>query len=262
MTDVNLTERFEMANAFVKDAAVVALEALASRPKDWTPSFKGPQDYVTATDMAVEKLFRERVAATFGDDVMGEEAGGENNSTCWVIDPIDGTANFARGIPHFCISIAYRVNFQTELGLIYDIVHDELYAARRGEGATLNGKPIATTTLADLGAATVEVGWSPRVPVEQYLAAVGQVLQAGANVKRTGSAALCLAYLAAGRIDGYFEASVFPWDVLAGTLIVEEAGGLVSYDPAVDTALRNSPIMATAPKLAAAMRQALSSTKE
>ena len=193
-------------------------------------SLKGQQDYLTVTDGAVEQFVREQIAARFpGDGVLGEEAGGlVDGPRLWIVDPIDGTANFARQIPHFCISLGLMVDGQMEAGAIYEPMHDELYIAQRGKGAWLNGKPMRVSGIADLKASTVEVGWSTRIPVDTYLAMAGKAAHAGCSVRRAGSGSLGLAYVAAGRTEGYAEPHINAWDVAAGLLLVTEAGGRVN----------------------------------
>ena len=193
-------------------------------------SLKGQQDYLTVTDGAVEQFVREQIAARFpGDAVLGEEAGGLlEGPRLWIVDPIDGTANFARQIPHFCISLGLMVDGQMEAGAIYEPMHDELYIAERGKGAWLNGKPMRVSTIADLKASTVEVGWSTRIPVDTYLAMAGKAAHAGCSVRRAGSGSLGLAYVAAGRTEAYAEPHINAWDVAAGLLLVNEAGGRIN----------------------------------
>ena len=193
-------------------------------------SLKGQQDYLTVTDGAVEQFVREQIAARFpGDAVLGEEAGGLLvGPRLWIVDPIDGTANFARQIPHFCISLGLMVDGQMEAGAIYEPMHDELYIAERGKGAWLNGKPMRVSTIADLKASTVEVGWSTRIPVDTYLAMAGKAAHAGCSVRRAGSGSLGLAYVAAGRTEAYAEPHINAWDVAAGLLLVNEAGGRIN----------------------------------
>ena len=193
-------------------------------------SLKGQQDYLTVTDGAVELFVREEIARCFpGDGVLGEEGGGAvDTARLWIVDPIDGTANFARQIPHFCISLGLMVNGRIDAGAIYEPMHDELYVAERGKGAWLNGKRTLVSNIADLTAATVEVGWSTRIPVATYLDMVGKAAHAGCSVRRAGSGSLGLAYVAAGRTEGYVESHINAWDVAAGLLLVTEAGGRVN----------------------------------
>ena len=178
----------------------------------------------------MELFVREQIAARFpGDGVLGEVAGGlVDGPRLWIGVPIDGTANFARQIPHFCISLGLMVNGQMQAGAIYEPMHDELYIAERGRGAWLNGKRMRVSTIADLKASTVEVGWSTRIPVDTYLAMAGRAAHAGCSVRRAGSGSLGLAYVAAGRTEGYAEPHINAWDVAAGLLLVTEAGGRIN----------------------------------
>jgi myo-inositol-1(or 4)-monophosphatase len=193
-------------------------------------SLKGQQDYLTVTDGAVEQFVREQLATRFpGDGVLGEEAGGQvEGPRLWIVDPIDGTANFARQIPHFCISLGLMVDGQMQAGAIFEPMHDELYIAERGQGAWLNGKRMQVSAIAELTAATIEVGWSTRIAVETYLAMAAAAAHAGCSVRRAGSGSLGLAYVAAGRTEAYAEAHINAWDVAAGLLLVAEAGGRIN----------------------------------
>ena len=225
----DLDDRLNVACAVAREAGEMARQAFEHAPQSRAREFKGPQDYVLESDTEVERLIRKRLLAAFpADSFFGEESGGDFGRDVWVVDPIDGTANFARGIPHFCISIAFVRDMRTEIGVIYQPVTDELYACRRGSGATLNGQPIKVSGLTDPGQAMIEAGWSTRLPSAPYVAMVGRLYQAGAEVRRTGSGALGLAYVADGRIDGYCELHINSWDVLAGLLLIEGAGGWVS----------------------------------
>jgi myo-inositol-1(or 4)-monophosphatase len=227
MTD--LDDRLTVACAVAREAGEVARAAFRHAPQSRARAFKGPQDYVLESDAQVERVIRDRIAQAFPQDsFFGEESGGDFGSDVWIVDPIDGTANFARGIPHFCISIAFVRDMRTEVGVIYQPVTDELYAARRGAGATLDGRRMSVSGLTDARQALIEAGWSARKPPQPYVAMVGHLYQAGAQVMRTGSGALGLAYVADGRTDGYCELHINSWDVLAGLLLIEEAGGWVN----------------------------------
>ncbi len=218
-------------------------------------SLKGQQDYLTVTDGAVEQFVREQIARRFpGDGVLGEEAGGAVDAVrLWIVDPIDGTANFARQIPHFCISLGLMVDGRIEAGAIFEPMHDELYIAQRGMGAWLNGRRMRVSSVAELTAATVEIGWSTRIPVQTYLEMAGKAAHAGCSVRRAGSGSLGLAYVAAGRTEGYAEPHINAWDVAAGLLLVTEAGGHTN-DFWSDDGLRvGNPVLATNAVLAAAL---------
>ena len=194
-------------------------------------SLKGQQDYLTETDLAVEQFVREQITQRFPQDgVLGEEGGGQIHDAerLWIVDPIDGTANFARNIAHFCISLGVMVQGQLEAGAIYDPMRDELFLAGRGQGAWLNGRRIRVSNIDALTMASVEIGWSSRKPVDSYLDLVSRTMHTGCAVRRAGSGALGLAYVSAGRIECYAEQHINAWDVAAGLLLVTEAGGRIN----------------------------------
>ncbi len=218
---------------------------------------KGHQDYLTATDSEVEDLIRARLGSLLpADSFFGEEGGGSFTRDVWVVDPIDGTANFARGIPHFAISIAFVRDERTEVGVVYNVMQDELYAALRGRGATLNGEAIRVSGLAEISHATVEAGWSSRLTNDVYIGLVTRLKNAGVNVRRAGSGTLGLAYVADGRIDAYCELHINSWDVLAGLLLIEEAGGWTNDFLAHDGLREGNPVLACTPELAQAVMSA------
>lgn len=209
---------------------------------------KGPQDFLTETDAAVEKIIRERLASAFPEDgFLGEESGAAPGDVAWVVDPIDGTANFARRIPHYCISIALASHDTILLGAIYDPAHDELYFARQGRGATRNGRPISVSSVSDPRSACVELGWSTRVPNAVYLDVMTKILDAGANVRRAATGALGLAYVADGRSDAYAELHMNAWDCLAGLLLVAEAGGKTCHFLSPGALEAGGAVLAAAP---------------
>ncbi len=165
----------------------------------------------------------------------------------WVIDPIDGTANFLRGIPSWSVSIAYVADGEIEIGIVDDPVADELFAARRGHGATRNGTSIRVSGCADLTTATVGLGFSYRRPVADYVTVMRRLLEAHCEYRRMGSAAIGLAYVADGRFDGYWEAHVNSWDTLAGLVLVREAGGWVNDFLAGDGLAQGNVVQACTP---------------
>ncbi len=217
-------------------------------------AMKGAQDFLTETDAAVEAHVKERLADAFpGDEFLGEETGGAvTGRSVWVVDPIDGTANFARGIPHFCISLAYVRGGITEIGEILCPPTGEDWFARRGRGGTCNDVPLRVAGTASFAAACLELGWNNRRPLRDYLDALERLLEQGANVRRGASGALGLAYVADGRSDGYAELHMNSWDCLAGLLLVEEAGGRTSALPA-DGLGQGGPVLAAVPALADAI---------
>ncbi len=250
MTDAAMERRYLAALGLAREASALAMAYFTDRTK-LAVSMKGEQDWLTAADGAVEKLLRRRIAAAFpGDGVMGEEMGGGDAENLWIVDPIDGTANFARGHPHWCVSIGFLHRGVPEIGVIAAPVMGETYAARRGGGATRNGAPIAVSNIDDLRRASIEIGWSARRTASDYIALVGAVMEAGAAAKRCGSGALGLAFVADGRSDGYLETHINSWDVAAGMVIVAEAGGVTSRFFTGDALTAGSPILAAPPALA------------
>lgn len=258
-----LDTRFAIACAIAREAGVLARRRFLERPRSQRPDMKGHQDFLTATDSEVEELIRGRLSHLLpGDSFFGEEGGGSFERDVWVVDPIDGTANFARGIPHFAISIAFVRDNRTEIGVVYNVMQDELYAALRGHGATLNGEAIHVSGLAEIRQATVEAGWSSRLPTDTYIALVDRLKRAGVNVRRGGSGTLGLAYVADGRVDAYCELHINSWDVLAALLLIEEAGGWTNDFLANDGLRNGNPVLACTPELAEAVMAATGLGKE
>jgi myo-inositol-1(or 4)-monophosphatase len=256
MEDAERAARFEAACTISTEAGALARRLFEAR-KPGTFSLKGRQDYLTEADGEVERLIARRIAERFPEDsFVGEEHGGEPGARTWIVDPIDGTANFARGNPHFCTSIAIVEAGRVEVGVIYDPSMKEQFAALRGHGATLNGRPIRVSTTTDPREADVELGWSPRRPMREYIDVMSRVAASGAGVSRAGSGALALAYVAAGRRDGYAELHINAWDALAGILLVREAGGWVNDFLAGDGLTKGNPVLAAAPGLSGILREA------
>jgi len=221
-------------------------------------TLKGPQDVVTAADGAVERMIVAALRTDFPDDAfLGEEGGGVVGDRCWVIDPIDGTANFARGLPHWCVSISFVAGGRTEVGVIYDPNGDLLYSARRGAGAWRNAAPIRVSATDDLARATVDIGYSRRTEIPDFARIMTRLLERGVNVTQSQSAALGLARVADGRLDGYAERHLYAWDALAGLLLVEEAGGRVNAFLEGDALTVGNETIAATPVLYAAIASAL-----
>lgn len=228
-----LDQREVVLNTVIKQAGELALAHFHSRSAGQF-QLKGNQDYLTEADGEVERFICEAIAAQFPHDIiLGEESGhtSGDDHAIWVIDPIDGTANFARGIEHFCVSIAFVRDGVTELGAIYNPASHELYRARRKAYAYKNDQRMSVSTTERVEAATFELGWSNRVPQTRYMSTMSAMLELGANVRRGGSGALALAWVAEGRIDGYVELHMNAWDCLAGLLMVREAQGQTGAYP-------------------------------
>jgi myo-inositol-1(or 4)-monophosphatase len=199
---------------------------------------KGDIDLVTESDLAAERLIVERIRSYYPRHaILAEEAGevahdGGPSAYKWIIDPLDGTTNYAHGYPCFCVSIALEYGGEIVVGVVYDPTRDELFAAERGAGATLNGRTIRVSDVAELNAALLCTGFPYDVRGRsQFARHFSNFIMHAQAVRRDGAAALDLAYVAAGRFEGFWEEGLRPWDVAAGRLLVEEAGGRVSrYD--------------------------------
>ena len=198
--------------------------------------YKGDADLVTAADRASEALIRDRVSKQFpSHDVMGEEQGLNDRGSeyRWYVDPLDGTTNFAHGFPVFAVSMALEHRSADEeariVGVVYDPTRDELFAAVKGRGAQMNGKPIHVSKITQLKECLVATGFpSHKRHKNPNIFFYHEITLKTHGVRRAGSAALDLCYVASGRFDGFWEFNLNPWDTAAGTLIVEEAGGRVS----------------------------------
>ncbi len=204
-------------------------------------------DIVTEVDRASEdailaRLRAEYPAATYVTEESGLHAGASGER--WIVDPIDGTTNFAHGYPLFCISIAYERNGELEAGVIFAPAVGELFTATRGGGAALNGRTLRVSTIADVGNALVCTGFQP-AHVGRNLAHFRAMSDRTQAVRRDGSAALDLAYVACGRYDAFWELDLHAWDVAAGTLLVREAGGAVTRIDGAPAALDGASILAS-----------------
>lgn len=252
----DIQKRAELCQAVIRSAGALALEGF-KKVSEGGFTMKGPQDFLTETDAASEDHIRSAILTAFPDDgFFGEEGGGEIRDRVWVVDPIDGTANFARGIPHFCISIGYIENGVTQFGAIFNPALDELHFAMLGQGATRNGTSIATASTTRFDTASVELGWSTRIPNATYLKVAEALLSKGANVRRSGSGALGLAYVADGRSDAYVELHMNSWDCVPGLLIVAEAGGAVCPFTELGSLRQGGPVLASAAGLASGISEA------
>jgi myo-inositol-1(or 4)-monophosphatase len=192
---------------------------------------KGRMDYASEVDGDAEKvIIKELKRAYPGYGILGEEGGVQGSGRqMWVIDPLDGTSNYLHGFPHYCVSIALVENGEPTDAVIFDPLRNELFTASKGAGAVLNDRRIRVSDRKDLGGAMVHTGFAPRerARASAQLKTVDALLVQAEDVRRVGSAALDLAYVACGRADAYFEAGVKAWDIAAGVLLVREAGGKV-----------------------------------
>ncbi len=197
-------------------------------------SRKGPADFVSEADRRADRILRAELSKarpSFG--LLMEESGatpGSDDERRWIVDPLDGTTNFLHGIPHFAISIGLEERGEITAGVIYEPVRDELFWAEKGVGAYLNRRRIRVSSRGNLEDAVLATGFpfGARPGKQAFLAIIEPVMERTAGVRRFGSASLDLAYVAAGRYEGFWEVGLAPWDVAAGIVIVREAGGLVS----------------------------------
>ena len=213
-------------------------------------SVKGPRNFVTAADRRAEAILREELAKARPDyGFLGEEGGaheGADKAHRWIVDPLDGTTNFLHGIPHFAVSIALERNGTIVAGLVYNPANDEMFVAERGKGAFLDDKRIRVAARERLADAVVACGLPHYGRGDLALARneIAAAQQHFAGLRRYGAAALDLAWVAAGRLDAYWERDLSPWDVAAGSLLVREAGGYVSDLDGGDAILRKGNVVA------------------
>jgi myo-inositol-1(or 4)-monophosphatase len=201
-------------------------------------SNKGDIDLVTESDLASEALIIERIKSHYPRHaILAEESGATegadvdsgNSEWKWIIDPLDGTTNYAHGYPCFCVSIALEHDGAIEVAVIYDPMRNEMFAAERGQGATLNARRIRVSTVEDLNSAMLCTGFPYNVRERPDFARdFANFTMESQAVRRDGSAAIDLAYVACGRFDGFWEDGLKPWDVAAGVLLIEEAGGRIT----------------------------------
>ncbi|WP_395340848.1 inositol monophosphatase family protein [Ningiella sp. W23] len=197
---------------------------------------KGINDFVTKIDKEAEVAIISKIQEAYPDhSFLGEEGGTINNNPdfTWVIDPLDGTTNFIRGIPHFAVSIALLYKGKLDQGVVFDPIRGELFAGSKGAGAQLNGYRIRATKTKDMSSCILATAFPFRnkARLDESLTQFQRIFEKVGDVRRSGSAALDLAYVAAGRYDGYWEKGLNSWDIAAGELLVKEAGGLITdYD--------------------------------
>ena len=256
-----IDERYGLACDIARRAGALALDYFRNRER-LTIELKGPQDFVSRADRDVETLLRREIARAFPDDrFLGEETAADFAGAidaCWVVDPIDGTHNFLRGVPYWNVAIAYVEHGRVRIGVVLDPVSGELYRAMRGDGAWCD-EPSGTSQLhvaptRTLAGAYVALGHHDRAPSARYLEIRRRMMKRGVAMRNFGAAALQLAHVARGRLDAFIELSVSLWDVAGGLLIVEEAGGHAApFAPTTPTA--KAACLACAPGIAAELRE-------
>ncbi|OHV80167.1 inositol monophosphatase family protein [Rhizobium sp. LCM 4573] len=214
---------------------------------------KGLQDFVTVADRRSEQAIRSALLSAFPEDAfMGEEGGGRPGDVgTWVVDPIDGTTNFIRGFRHWGVSIAFVLDGEIQVGVIYDAAQDSVFHAIRGGGAFKEGAPIAAAKTTDPTQAIAILGHSRRTEFEDYLAVSHRLYERGIDYRRMGAAAIGLVRVAEGIADLYYERHLSVWDMLAGVLIAREAGAKVAVPPLAEILGGGGPVVAYAPQLEA-----------
>jgi len=212
---------------------------------------KGAIDLVTEVDVAVEKMFRALIAERFPEHaILAEEFGGASaapKGPCWVFDPLDGTTNFAHGLPIFCSTVALEIDGVAQVAAVYDPNRRELFTAERGSGARLNGRPLTVSPADRLLDAMLVTGFPYDVHkrVDDIVGLFADFVGVARAVRRLGSAAIDLCYVAAGRMDGFWEADLKPWDIAGGALVVAEAGGRVTTLSGAPFTSREGSVLAT-----------------
>jgi myo-inositol-1(or 4)-monophosphatase len=215
---------------------------------------KGSIDLVTEADLESEKIILKTLRRGFpNDSILSEESGKQkhNSGRTWLVDPLDGTTNFAHGFPFFAVSIALEIENEIVLGIVYNPEMDEFYEAVRGKGSRLNSKPIKVSKTPNLHESLLATGFPYNIheKSEEVIESFSKMLVRAQGIRRPGSAAIDLCYVAAGRIDGFWEQDLNPWDTAAGVVIVEEAGGKVTtyegkpYSPFQKTIVAANPLI-------------------
>lgn len=222
---------------------------------------KARHDYVSDVDRACEQAIRDHISRHHRDHaILGEETGKTGDSDyMWIIDPLDGTSNYLRGIPHFSVSIALQIRGRIEHGVIYDPLREEVFTASRGEGAFLNSQRMRVSGRKDLEGAMLGTAFPfrNRRLLPAYQGMFEGLFDKVEDFRRAGVASLDLAYVACGRLDGYWELGLKPWDIAAGALMVQEAGGVVMDVAGGEKWLESGHIIAAPFKLVTAMRHAI-----
>ncbi|WP_194164372.1 inositol monophosphatase family protein [Lacisediminimonas profundi] len=230
-----------------------------------TVTEKSHNDFVTEVDRAAEQAIIDVLHAAYPDHaILAEESGPsanlhDENENVWIIDPLDGTTNFIHGFPQYCVSIALQQRGQITQAVIFDPTRNDLFTASKGRGAYLNEKRIRVMKREKIADALLGTGfpYSDLSALDEYLQMFRVMTQASSGLRRPGSAALDLAYVACGRLDGFFEKSLKPWDIAAGSLLITEAGGIVGTFAGESDYLYKGNVIAASPKVFAQMVQLL-----
>jgi myo-inositol-1(or 4)-monophosphatase len=226
----------------------------AARAADLRADAKGMNDFVTEVDRVAEAAIIDILRTAYPTHaILAEESGrqGPDSGYLWIIDPLDGTTNFMHGFPQFAVSVALQVKDRIEQGVVYDPLRQELFTASRGRGARLNDRRIRVSKQKTLQGALLGTGFPFREQnhVDTYLQTLRAFMEVTAGIRRAGAAALDLAYVACGRLDGFWEFGLKSWDMAAGVLLIEEAGGMVGDPQGNDAYLASGHILAANPRI-------------
>ena len=253
-SDTDLRGRRDEADRICRAAGRIAREYFAA-PERLEVQAKGQQDWVTRADQAVEAYIHEALTKSFpGEGFLGEESGASGRTDAmWICDPIDGTSNFMRGVPTFAVNLAFFSDRAVQVGVTHEPVFDRSFTCHRGGGAWCEDERLSVRQAARPEDAIIGLGFSLRRNREGFLENIEHIFDLGMEFRRLGSAAICLAYTASGRLDGFWQLHLNPWDVAPGLLLVEEAGGRVGDFFSQDGLTRGNPVLAGAPAVAEAL---------
>jgi len=251
--NLDLDRALKTAQQAAESGGRILMEGFGNIEKEQI-SLKGRGDYVTELDNRSEAEILKIIKAAFPDHgILAEESGSESHLAeyIWIIDPLDGTANYVQNIPIFCVSIGLQFRDDIVLGVVYDPVREERFCAVRGKGADLNNHPITVSSRKEMSHAMLASGfpWRSKTELDAYLKSFRTLFLMSAGLRRMGAAALDLAYTACGRFDGFWEMRLHPWDIAAGSLLVTEAGGCVTDFTGNDAFLRSGNVVAGNPSI-------------
>ena len=249
MADLEIRTRLDFAKTLTKKAGEKAMVFFASIG-DLVVQQKGAQDLVSNADLEVEVFIRQHIAESYPNDgIVGEEHANVEGTSgyTWVIDPIDGTANFLTAIPSWCVVLACVHDDQTKIGVVYEPSHHEMFWSAMGVGAFLNDKPMQVSPSTTLSVGSTGIGMNGRTSTDLTVSYIKKLVDRGGIFYRNASGALMLSYVAAGRLIGYAEPHMNAWDCLAGQLLIAEAGGCVEHQSANDMLINGGRVVAAGP---------------
>jgi myo-inositol-1(or 4)-monophosphatase len=249
MADLEIRTRLDFAKKLTKKAGEKALVYFQSIG-DLVVQQKGAQDLVSNADLEVEVFIRKHIAESYPNDgIVGEEHANVEGTSgyTWVIDPIDGTANFLTAIPSWCVVLACVHDDQTKLGVVYEPSHNEMFWGAMGTGAFLNDKPMQVSPSTTLSVGSTGIGMNGRTAADLTVSYIKKLVDRGGVFYRNASGALMLSYVAAGRLIGYAEPHMNAWDCLAGQLLIAEAGGCVEHQSANDMLINGGRVVTSGP---------------